>query len=237
MLRIDNVSVRFGGLVAVDDVSFNAPRERIVCIIGPNGAGKTTLFAVLSGFLRPTSGRVLLADEQITGLPPHVIASRGIARTFQIVRPFRDLTVVDNVIVGAFARVAKYAQAKEIAGDVLDRVGLHAKRDFLASYLTLPDLKRLEVAKALATRPRYLLLDEVMAGLNLREQHDVATVLETIHASGVGILLVEHSLAIVQRMADHVICLDSGRKIAEGSAADVMGSEAVQVAYMGVEHA
>jgi branched-chain amino acid transport system ATP-binding protein len=235
MLRIANVSMRFGGLLAVDAVSFDAPRDQIVSIIGPNGAGKTTLFAVLSGFLRPTGGQVQLGEAVISGLPPHEVARLGIARTFQIVRPFRELTVLDNVIVGAYAKARDHADARNVALRVLERVGLASKRDFLAAYLTLPDLKRLEVAKALATRPAYLLLDEVMAGLNLREQHDVASMLETIHADGTGILLVEHSLAIVQRMADRVVCLDSGRKIAEGTAADVMRSEAVQVAYMGID--
>ena len=235
MLAVDNVTMIFGGLIAVDGVSFQAPSDRIVSIIGPNGAGKTTLFAIVSGFLQPTCGVVRLGDTVISGRPAHEVARLGIARTFQIVRPFRDLTVLDNVIVGAYGRAGNYAQARDGALRMLERVGLAPKRDFLAAYLTLPDLKRLEVAKALATGPAYLLLDEVMAGLNLREQHEVASMLETIHGDGVGILLVEHSLAIVQRLAHHVVCLDSGRKIAEGAAADVMRSEAVQVAYMGVD--
>ena len=234
-LQIESIGMRFGGLTALEGVTFSAPRDQIVCIIGPNGAGKTTLFAVLSGFLVPTTGTVRLDDEVVSGHPAYEIARRGIARTFQIVRPFRDLTVLDNVMVGAFARCKRHAEAEAVAEGVLERVGLNSKRDQLAGYLTLPDMKRLEVAKALAMNPAYLLLDEVMAGLNLREQHEVAAMLETIHKEGTGILLVEHSLAIVQRLADHVICLDSGRKIAEGTAHDVMRSKAVQVAYMGVE--
>ncbi len=235
MFDIADVMVRFGGLVAVDRVSFKARRDGIFSIIGPNGAGKTTLFAVLSGFLRPNSGSVHFDGQDITGMPPNQVALRGIARTFQIARPFRDLTVLDNVMVGAYARARDYGTAKSTAEEVMHEVGLYPKRDFMASYLNLPELKRLEVAKALATRPTCLLLDEVMAGLNLREQHDVAGMLEAVHARGVGILLVEHSLAIVQRMADHVICLESGRKIAEGTAAEVMRSREVQVAYMGVD--
>ena len=235
MLRAERVTVRFGGLVAVDDVSFDVARDGIVCIIGPNGAGKTTLFAVLSGFLRPTAGEVRYDGKVITGLAAHEIALRGIARTFQIVRPFPDLSVLDNVMVGAYARATTYDEAESIAERVMHDVGLHGKRNFLAAYLTLPELKRLEVAKALATQPTCLLLDEVMAGLNLREQHEVADMLESVHAGGIGILLVEHSLAIVQRMADHVICLESGRKIAEGTASAVMRSRAVQVAYMGID--
>ncbi|MFJ1256658.1 ABC transporter ATP-binding protein [Cupriavidus sp. CuC1] len=233
-IHVENVGMRFGGLTALEGVSFKAPRDRIVCIIGPNGAGKTTLFSVLSGFLVPTTGAVRLDSRLLSGLAPYDVARLGIARTFQIVRPFLDLTVRDNVMVGAFARVSRHGEATEIAERVLEKVGLYHKRDFRASYLTLPDLKRLEVAKALAMAPSYLLLDEVMAGLNLREQHDVATMLESVHDAGIGILLVEHSLAIVQRMADHVVCLDGGRKIAEGGAKEVMQNEAVQVAYMGV---
>jgi len=233
-LSISNVGMRFGGLTALEKVSFEAPRDQIFCIIGPNGAGKTTLFAVLSGFLTPSTGQVHLDGEVISGKPAHEIARRGIARTFQIVRPFKEMTVRDNVMVGAFARTDHHDEARGIADAVLERVGLQHKRDFLAGYITLPDMKRLEVAKALAMAPQYLLLDEVMAGLNLREQHEVAEMLEGIHASGTGILLVEHSLAIVQRMADHVVCLDSGCVIASGTAQDVMRSEAVQIAYMGV---
>jgi len=234
MLEVRDVKVLFGGLVAVDGVSFSIDRDKILSIIGPNGAGKTTLFAVLSGFLRPTQGTVSLDGDGLIGLPPHRIAIKGIARTFQIVRPFRDLTALDNVIVGAYRRAKTYSEPAQLANEALLEVGLSSKRNFLAAYLTLPDLKLLEVAKALATGPKYLLLDEVMSGLNLKEQHDVATKLETIHGRGVGILLVEHSLAIVKRMSDRVLCLDSGRLIADGTSEEVMRSPAVQTAYMGI---
>ena len=236
-LKATGVRVQFGGLVAVDDVSFEARSDRILSVIGPNGAGKTTLFAVLSGFVKPTNGTVTLDGEMLTGLEPHQIAKRGIARTFQIVRPFRDLTALDNVIVGAYAHARSYREASAIAADMLQEVGLYGKRSFLASYLTLPDLKMLEVARALATRPKFLLLDEVMSGLNLKEQHEVAHMLEKLHERGTGILLVEHSLAIVQRMSARVVCLDSGKNIAEGTAAEVMSSPAVHAAYMGIDAA
>ncbi|PLC53958.1 ABC transporter ATP-binding protein [Pollutimonas nitritireducens] len=237
MLRAENVSVRFGGLRAVDDLSFQTQTDQILCIIGPNGAGKTTLFSVLSGFLKPTEGRVRFNDLDVSAMRADRVALAGIARTFQIVKPFRDMTVLDNVMVGAYAHATSYKEARAHALSIIDEVDLHRKRDFLASYLTLPDLKRLEVARALATRPTYLLLDEVMAGLNLREQHEVADMIEKVHQRGVGVLLVEHSLAIVQRLGQHVLCMDSGRLIAEGTAADVIQCEAVQVAYMGIVNA
>ena len=235
MLTARSIDVQFGGLTAVSQVSLTATPEKILSIIGPNGAGKTTLFAVLSGFQKATRGEVFLDEKPLTGLPAFEISRMGIARTFQIVRPFPDMTVLENVTVGAYANTRDHAVATEAADAVLEKVGLDSKRDFLASYLTLPDLKRLEVARALATKPRYLLLDEVMAGLNLKEQHQVATMLEAIHADGTGLLLVEHSLAIVARMADHVICLDSGKKIAEGTAVEVLTSKVVQTAYMGTD--
>ena len=236
MLTAQDIDVRFGGLTAVNDVSFQAPADQILSIIGPNGAGKTTLFAVLSGFQKPTRGEVHLDGHLLSGSPAHLVSRQGIARTFQVVRPFPDMTVLDNVMVGAFARTQNFETARDIANRVLHKVGLQGKLGFLAAYLTLPDLKLLEVAKALATQPKYLLLDEVMAGLNLKEQHSVASMLEGIHADGIGILLVEHSLAIVARMSDHVICLDSGKKIAEGTASEVLASKVVQAAYMGIDH-
>ncbi len=235
MLTATDIEVRFGGLTAVSGVSLNAPRDKILSIIGPNGAGKTTLFSVLSGFLAPTHGTVTLDGKRLDGMPAYTVARSGIARTFQIVRPFPDMTVLDNVIVGAYARAASYREASAVSARVLEKVGLYPKRAFLAAHLTLRDLKLLEVAKALATQPKFLLLDEVMAGLNIKEQHDVATMLEGIHADGTGILLVEHSLAMVYRMSDHVICLDSGRKIAEGTATAVLESKEVQAAYMGID--
>ena len=193
MLQVRRVRKQFGGLRALADVDLDVPIDRIVAVIGPNGAGKTTLFNVMSGFYRPDDGDVLLDDESLVGLKPHEVSRRGIARTFQICKPFPDLSVLDNVVAGAFTRVRSLGEATEIARTVLQDVGLHGKRAFLARYLTLPELKRLEVARALAVGPKYLLLDEVMAGLNLKEQHDVADEIERIHARGIGIVLVEHS--------------------------------------------
>ncbi len=234
MLQVKDIEKRFGGLLALSGITIEVPRDVLVAIIGPNGAGKTTLFNVMSGFQRPNAGEIRFFDESVVGLRPHEVSRRGLVRTFQICKPFPDLSVIDNVIAGAFGRAGSLAEATAAAGDALQDVGLYPKRGFLARYLTLPELKRLEVARALATRPRYLLLDEVMAGLNLREQHEVADEVERIHARGIGIVLVEHSLPIVMRIARHVVCLDNGRKIAEGTAAEVMAAEAVRAAYMGV---
>ncbi len=234
MLQVKNIEKRFGGLCALSGVSVDVPRDRLVAIIGPNGAGKTTLFNVMSGFQRPEAGQVLFGDESLVGLKPHQVSRRGLVRTFQICKPFADLSVLDNVIAGAFVRANGLREATVAAEDALNDVGLFGRREFLARYLTLPELKRLEVARALAVRPKFLLLDEVMAGLNLREQHEVADEIERIHARGIGVVLVEHSLPIVMRVARHVVCLDNGRKIAEGSAAEVMAAESVRAAYMGV---
>jgi branched-chain amino acid transport system ATP-binding protein len=234
MLVVKNIEKRFGGLLALSEISLDVPQDRLVAIIGPNGAGKTTLFNVMSGFQRPDTGEITFFGEGLVGLRPHEVSRRGIVRTFQICKPFPDLSVLDNVVAGAFIRASRLREATELAEDALNDIGLYGKRAFLARYLTLPELKRLEVARALAVGPRYLLLDEVMAGLNIKEQHEVADDIERIHARGIGIVLVEHSLPIVMRVARHVVCLDNGRKIAEGSAADVMAEESVRAAYMGV---
>jgi branched-chain amino acid transport system ATP-binding protein len=235
MLETHAITKRYGGLVAVEEVDFQARRGEIVAIIGPNGAGKTTFFNVLSGFQAPTAGEVRLEGRSLNGLKAHEVSRCGITRTFQICRPFPDLSTLDNVVVGAYAHARSYAEAVDAAEAVLHEVGLHHKRKFLASYLTLPDMKRLELARALATRPKYLLLDEVMAGLNVREQHDVGNVIEAIHGRGIGIVLIEHSVAMVMRLGQRVICLNAGRKIAEGTAREVLSDAGVQAAYMGVD--
>lgn len=235
MLETKSLTKRYGGLVAVADMDFKADASEIVAIIGPNGAGKTTFFNLLSGFQPPSAGEVHLDGTSLAGLEAYDVANRGVVRTFQICRPFPDLSTLENVVVGAYAHCASHRQAVEVAEAVMQEVGLFHKRRFLASYLTLPDMKRLELARALATRPRYLLLDEVMAGLNVREQHEVGDIIEAIHARGVGIVLVEHSIAMVVRLGRRVICLSAGRKIAEGSAREVLSDPDVQSAYMGVE--
>jgi branched-chain amino acid transport system ATP-binding protein len=229
------LSKRFGGVIAVDVIDFRAGENEIVGLIGPNGAGKTTLFNLMAGFAKPDDGDIYLNGERINGRKPFEIARMGLARTFQICKPFADLSVLENVITGAYVRAKNYREAVDISEDVLRSLDIYGKRLQLARHLTLPDLKRLEVARALATGPRILLLDEVMAGLNLREQHQVAAMVETIHQSGVGIVLVEHSIAMIVRLSKRIIVLDDGRKIAEGEPREVMKTAAVRAAYLGIE--
>jgi branched-chain amino acid transport system ATP-binding protein len=229
------LSKRFGGVIAVDVVDFRASENEIVGLIGPNGAGKTTLFNLMAGFAKPDDGDIHLNGERINGRKPFEIARMGLARTFQICKPFADLSVLENVITGAYVRAKNYREAVDISEDVLRSLDIYGKRLQLARHLTLPDLKRLEVARALATGPRILLLDEVMAGLNLREQHQVAAMVESIHQSGVGIVLVEHSIAMIVRLSKRIIVLDDGRKIAEGEPREVIKTAAVRAAYLGIE--
>ncbi len=234
-LEAIGVTKRFAGLIAVNAVDFSAGQDEIVGLIGPNGAGKTTLFNLMSGFIGLDIGDVRLGGVSIGRRRPHEVARLGLARTFQICKPFADLGVLENVITAAYVHAAGYREALERSEEVLQRLGLYAKRAQFARHLTLPDLKRLELARALATRPRFLLLDEVMAGLNLKEQHDVAAMIEAIHLSGTGIVLVEHSIAMIVRLSRRVVVLDNGSKIADGAPREVMSSAAVRAAYLGME--
>ncbi len=234
-LKASGLTKRFGGLVAVNKIDMSVSPSDIVGLIGPNGAGKTTLFALISGFEKPDEGRVTFGGKDISGARPYDIAKLGVTRTFQICRPFKELTLLENVVAGAYLRARTYNEAVEAAADVLDQVGIYNKRFQLAGQVSLPDLKRLEFARALATRPSILLLDEVMAGLNLREQHGVGEIVEAVHASGIGIVLVEHSLAMIVRLAHRVVVLDQGKLIAEGTPDDVVRSPAVKAAYMGIQ--
>ena len=221
LLSLDAVSKRFSGLVAVDRVSFDVPEGVIFAVIGPNGAGKTTLFNMIAGAMAPDAGAILFAGEPIEGLAPDVVCRRGIARTFQLVRPFPALSVEDNVIVGALLRHSDVSTARRRAHDLLRRLDLFDKRSQLASTLTLPDRKRLEVARALATEPKLLLLDEVMAGLRPTEtDRMVATLREINRESGLTILLIEHVMRAVMALAARVVVLDHGVAIADGTPED-----------------
>jgi branched-chain amino acid transport system ATP-binding protein len=233
LLAVEGVTVRFGGLVAVDGASLPVPEGTITGLIGPNGAGKTTLFAVISGFQRANAGRVTFAGADVTAFPPHRRAELGIARTFQIVQPFAGLTVRENIAVGAHLREPRRAAALAAAEAVAERVGLAPMLDRPAAGLTVAGRKRLELARALATRPRLLLLDEVLAGLNPSEIRDIVPVIRGIREEGVTILMIEHVLQAVMSLCGHVHVLAGGRMIAEGTPAQVVASPAVVEAYLG----
>ena len=207
LLRVENVSRRFGGLLAVDQASLTAEAGQITALIGPNGAGKTTLFSIITGFLQPSQGRIVYDGADITGVPPHRLARRGIARTFQIVQPFVGLTVRENIAVGAHLSRPARTDALAAAGDVARAVGLDASLDRPASSLTVAGRKRLELARALAIEPRLLLLDEVLAGLNPSEIRDMVPVIRAIANRGITIVMIEHVMQAVMSLAGHVFVL------------------------------
>jgi branched-chain amino acid transport system ATP-binding protein len=236
LLSLKNVSKRFRGLVAVDGVSFDVAEGEIFAVIGPNGAGKTTLFNVVAGALNSDGGEITFSGKPITGLPPDAVCRRGVARTFQIVRPFPALSVEDNVIVGALQKERNVAAARERARTVLRRLDLFDKRSRIASTLTLPDRKRLEVARALATEPKLLLLDEVMAGLRPTETDRMVAILRDINReSGLTILLIEHVMRAVMALASRVLVLDHGVAIASGSPEQIVRDPTVVRSYLGAE--
>ena len=232
-LAVRDLTKRFGGLTAVSEATFDVREGSITGLIGPNGAGKTTLFAMIAGFEQPSAGLVLLDGEEITGRKPHDLAKLGLARTFQIVQPFAGLSVRENIAVGAFLRLPKRRDALALAEQVGQRLGLGPQLDKPAAALTVAGRKRLEVARALATRPRILLLDEVLAGLNPSELRDFLPVLQDIRAGGVTILMIEHVMQAVMSLCEHVHVLAGGRIIASGEAAEAVRNPAVIEAYLG----
>ena len=215
LLEVRDLTKRFGGLVANDSVSLHVDAGEIVGLIGPNGAGKTTLFSCISGTERATSGQVLFDGEDLVGRSPEEICRRGIARTFQVVRTFREMSVLENVMVGALLRARDTKQARADAFDVLEMTGLAEKWHFLGAGLTIADRKRVEFARALATRPKLLMLDEVMAGLNPRERQAAVDLIRRAHAQGISILMVEHVMEVIMPISDRVVVLTSGRKLVE----------------------
>lgn len=233
LLSCEGVTKRFGGLIAVDNASLQVEAGSITGLIGPNGAGKTTFFTVIAGFTDPSAGRVTFRGQDITALPAHRRAELGIARTFQIVQPFAGLSVRENIAVGAYLRHGRRSDALAKADEVASQLGLGPMRDQPAGALTVAGRKRLEMARALATEPSLLLLDEVLAGLNPSEIRDMIPVVQAIRKAGVTILIVEHVMQAVMQLCDTVAVLAQGRMIAKGSPAEVAADQHVVEAYLG----
>ena len=232
-LVIRGLSKRFGGLRAVQDVSFSVQENETVALIGPNGAGKTTSFHLMTGFHRPDSGSVLAFGREIVGLRPHDICGLGLARTFQVAKPFGAMTVLDNVMTGAFLRDRHVAAAREKAREAIEFVGLTAREQTAAKDLTTIDQRRLEMARALATQPRILLLDEVMAGLNPAEIDQAVALVGKLSQRGLTIVIVEHVMRAIMAVARHIVVLDHGQKIAEGAPKEIVENPEVVRAYLG----
>jgi branched-chain amino acid transport system ATP-binding protein len=232
-LVIRGLSKRFGGLRAVQDVSFTVKENETVALIGPNGAGKTTSFHLITGFHRPDQGSVMAFGREIVGLKPHDICAHGLARTFQVAKPFGAMTVLDNVMTGAFLRDRSISAARDKAREVIEFVGLSARELTAAKDLTTIDQRRLEMARALATEPRVLLLDEVMAGLNPAEIDQAVALVGKLSQRGLTIVIVEHVMRAIMAVARHIVVLDHGQKIAEGSPKEIVENPEVIRAYLG----
>ena len=235
LLEIQNISKIFGGLTAINNLSCTVDPGDIVGLIGPNGAGKTTLFNCISGFFKPESGSIIFNNDNITGVRPDLICHKGVARTFQNVKSFGEMTLFDNVMVGSFSAAKNKAESKDIAINSLEFVGLVERADDLAKDLTIGNRKKLEVARAIATNPKLLLLDEVMAGLNSTELQQMLLLLRELNARGIAILLIEHIMAAVMNISKKVIVIHHGEKIAEGIPSEVSTNKLVIEAYFGEE--
>ena len=233
LLVIRELNKRFGGLRAVQDLSFSVGEGQIVALIGPNGAGKTTCFNLITGYYRPDAGSILAFGHELVGLRPYDVCARGLARTFQVARPFGQMTVLANVMTGAFLRDKKVQVARPRARDAIEFVGLSAKENTLACDLTTIDQRRLEMARALATEPRLILLDEAMAGLNPAEIDQAVALVGQLSKRGLTIVIVEHVMRAIMAVAQHIVVLDHGQKIAEGGPKEVAANPEVIRAYLG----
>jgi branched-chain amino acid transport system ATP-binding protein len=235
LLTVKGLTKTFGGVRAVANLDFDVPRGSIVGLIGPNGAGKTTTFSLISGFQEPTAGEVTFKGERIIGLSPDAICLRGLTRTFQVMQSFPKLTALQNVMIGAYARHNSTAAARRHALDVMSRLGMVARADEFARNLTLADLKRLEIAKALATEPKLLLLDEVVSGLTPTEVEELVALIRQIRADGTTLVMIEHVMQAVMALSDSIIVLHHGEKIFEGAPHAAAKDPRVIEAYLGEE--
>lgn len=233
LLELRGISKFFGGLAALNSVSFGVNKGEIFGLIGPNGAGKTTLFNVVNGFYKPSKGEVLFNGRKISNLKPHQICGLGIARTFQVVKPLQRMTVLDNVIASAFLRAKSKDQAEEIAVETLQFSGLYDDRNIKSKSLPLGKRKRLEIARALATKPELLLFDESCAGLNPSELNESIDIIKKVRARGVTILIIEHHMKVIMSISDRVVVLNYGEKIAEGTPMEIANNPLVIEAYLG----
>ena len=233
ILQVETLTMKFGSLAAVDSVSLSVQQGEIIGLIGPNGAGKTTFFNCLTGYLTPQNGSIRFSNHKITGLRPNRICKLGLARTFQIVHVFRDMTTCENVMLGAFCRTADANAAYLQALETLKFTGLYEKRDSLVSNLTIADHKRLEISKALATQPQLLMLDEAMAGLNATETNEAIELIKKIRGRGITLIIVEHVMEVIMSISERVVVFDSGKKIAEDAPEKIVKNPRVIEAYLG----
>lgn len=235
LLQVESATKKFGGLSAVSDVSLEVEEGTVIGLIGPNGAGKTTLFNCINGTLPITSGRIIFEGNDITRKKSHEIAKLGIARSYQIVQPFGNMTTLQNAMVGGFCKTRVYKEAEAIALQSLELVRLDHKKDVVARHLNLGERKKLEIAKALSTQPKLLLLDEVMAGLTPTEVQEMVKIIQSINASGITLIIIEHIMEAVMSLSKRIVVLSFGRKIAEGTPHEISENQQVIEAYFGVE--